>query len=107
MDVPDRIEVSDATRVVLTWDDGTATELDATGLRAACQCATCREPAGQERTAAVLAGPESVTIEDVSLVGGYAMSFVFGPDGHGTGIYPFDVLRRLGSTVSSEGPPSP
>jgi DUF971 family protein len=30
------------------------------------------------------------------LVGGYALSLTFGPDGHATGIFPFGLLRSLG-----------
>ena len=95
MEVPDRIEIDDGTDVVLTWADGVVTHLTAAALRAACQCATCREPAGLERTTAVLAGPDRVTITEARLVGGYAINFVFAPEGHGTGIYPFTALRAL------------
>ena len=57
MDVPKRIEVEEGTRVVLTWEDDTTTELTAAGLRAACQCATCREPSGIVQTQAVAGRP--------------------------------------------------
>lgn len=99
--IPIRIEVDDRTKVTLTWQDGSTTELSAAVLRAACQCAACREPAGMEQTKLVLSGPVPVTIEEAALVGGYAISFVFGPDGHGTGIFPFDNLRELGDQEPS------
>jgi len=98
VDVPDRIEIDEGTRVALTWADGAVTQLTAERLRAACQCASCREPAGIEQTAAILEGPTPVTITDAKLVGGYALNFVFGPDGHGTGIYSFPTLRSLGDS---------
>jgi DUF971 family protein len=94
--VPVRIEVEDQSRAVFTWEDDEQTTLTAPELRAACQCATCREPAGMERTRRVLQGPVPVTITDTRIVGGYALSFTFGPDGHGTGIYPYDRLYALG-----------
>ena len=93
--VPQRIEVIEGQLVEFTWEDGTLTELDAATLRGACRCATCREPAGEAATVAVLAGSEPVKIAAAELVGGYAMQFVFEPDGHGTGIYPFTALRDL------------
>ncbi len=96
MEVPDRIEVEGGTVVVLTWEDDTTTRLTAPQLRAACQCAGCREPSGMAQTETVLASPIAVTITDTRLVGGYALNFVFAPDGHGTGIYSFDALRSLG-----------
>lgn len=96
MPEPLRIEVADKTAVTIEWDDGVVSHLDATELRGACMCAGCREPAGAAATRAILTGDVPVTIEDARLVGGYAVSFVFGPDNHGTGIYPFAALRSLG-----------
>ncbi len=101
VDVPKRIEVEEGTRVVLTWEDDSVTDLTARQLRAACQCAGCREPAGMTQTEAVLGSPVGVTITETKLVGGYALSFVFSPDGHGTGIYSFDALRGLGEDQSA------
>lgn len=98
MEVPERIEVRDGTRVVLGWEDGTSAEIPADVLRSSCPCAECREPEGVAATRRVLAGPDPVTITNASLVGGYAVSFEFAPDGHGTGIYPFDVLAALGTS---------
>jgi ATP-binding protein involved in chromosome partitioning len=95
VEVPARIEIEDGTRVVLAWEDGTVAELTASQLRAECRCAACREPEGAALTDAVVAGPVPVTITDARLVGGYAVSFVFAPDGHGTGIFSFDLLRSL------------
>jgi DUF971 family protein len=97
---PERIEVLEGTEVVVTWDDGTTSRLAAAGLRAACPCAGCRENPGREQTELVLAGPIPVTITDARLVGGYAISFEFSPDGHGTGIFPYEALYELGKSDS-------
>jgi ATP-binding protein involved in chromosome partitioning len=101
--LPLRIEVIDGTVVSITWEDEVSTEIAAADLRAACMCAVCREPAGAKATEAVLSGPSPVTIAEAALVGGYAISFVFGPDGHGTGIYPYTALRKMGSTGETVG----
>ncbi len=82
--------------MVLAWPDGHSQELTARELRAACPCATCRDPAGAERTELVLGGPVPVEIGEAKLVGDYAINFVFTPDGHHTGIFAFDYLRALG-----------
>jgi DUF971 family protein len=95
VDVPARIEIEDGERVVLAWEDGATTVLTARRLREACACATCREPSGEAATRAVLAGGSPIRIADAQLVGAYALNFSFEPDGHHTGIYPFDVLRTL------------
>jgi DUF971 family protein len=92
---PQRIEVVEGARVEITWDDGIESTYTARDLRAACQCAWCREPGGRAELEALLAGDEPITISDTSLVGGYALRFVFGPDGHGTGVYPLEDLRAL------------
>jgi DUF971 family protein len=95
-EVPQRIEV-DGSSVAFTWEDGEVSRFSAAELRAACECAICREPQGMEATRAVLAGADPVTVDDARLVGGYAIAFTFAPDGHGTGIYPFQRLRSLAS----------
>lgn len=95
MDIPTRIEVEEGERMVLGWEDGSTTVLSARQLRAACQCATCRDPSGREATRRVLAGDQPVRIHEAYLVGAYAINLVFTPDGHGTGIFSFDMLRGL------------
>lgn len=100
---PIRIEVEEGVRVVVTWEDGVESELTARQLRRACRCAVCREPDGEIATAAVLDGDSPVTIDDAKLVGNYAISFGFAPDGHSTGIYPFPALRELGESGGDEG----
>jgi DUF971 family protein len=93
--VPRRIEIVEGAAVEITWEDETVTELDAATLRGACMCAVCREPSGEAAMQAVLEGDAPVLIASAELVGGYAIRFVFEPDGHGTGIYPFTTLREL------------
>lgn len=83
--------------MTITWEDGTESTYGAADLRAACQCAECREPAGRKRTQAVLDGDTPVTIAEAKMVGSYAINFVFAPDAHSTGIFPFPALRELGS----------
>jgi len=88
---PQRIEVSEGLRLEIEWEDGSLTTMSAPEVRAFCQCAACRELPVEQRTAAV---HHQATIESAALVGSYAVSFVFGPDGHSAGIYPFAELRR-------------
>ena len=95
MKVPLRIEVEERSRVTLTWDDRTTT-LEASVLRQACACADCRSEPGMRRKAALVAGTTPITIDHAELKGAYAISFTFGPDLHGTGIFTWDQLRELG-----------
>ena len=95
---PQRIEVVEGVRVEITWDDGIESTYTSRDLRAACMCASCREPSGAAALEALVAGEEPITIGETSLVGGYALRFVFGPDGHGTGVYPLEDLRAMSET---------
>lgn len=96
MEVPQRIEIGDGDTMVLTWADGTATSLTAPALRTACPCAGCREPSGAAAIVRALAGDEPIRITAARLVGSYAVHLTFSPDGHATGIFPFDLLREVG-----------
>ena len=91
---PVRIEVIDGAELQIGWSDGAVTSLSSAQVRAACPCAACRALPAAERTPAA---HEGVTIDSAALVGSYAVSFVFGPDGHSTGIYSFGELRRYAS----------
>lgn len=91
---PLRIEVSDGEALDIEWADGTSTRMSAAELRAFCQCAGCRELPAEERTVEAHAG---ATIDGAALVGSYAVSFVFGPDGHSAGIFPFLELKSYQS----------
>jgi len=85
MEAPVRIEI-DRGALGLAWEDGTSSSIPAAVLRAACPCAGCR------------AGAPSAghpTIESARIVGDYAVGIVFGPDGHATGIFTYDLLRSL------------
>ncbi len=101
MDAPERVEVEKGTVLVLTWPDGLVNTVAAPALRAACECATCLGPEG---TASWIGDAATVRILDAALVGAYALNFTFAPDGHHTGIYPFDRLRALGTAPVEDGP---
>ncbi len=101
METPERIEVDDRTRVTLTWSDRTV-EFEARDLRQACGCADCRSEPGKWRTAAVLGGAQPITIDHAELRGAYAINFTFGPDGHSTGIFTWDMLRGLSDAGDAE-----
>ncbi len=106
MEIPASIEVRERTAVVIGWPDGSTTTLSARQLRGGCQCATCREPSGIAATASVLGGHQPIEIVEAALVGNYAINFVFTPDHHGTGIFPFDLLRTLGDGSAADEPPA-
>ncbi len=91
MEVPQRIEVEDRAEMTITWEDDRVDRFSAALLRSACPCAGCRE---------VSSAASDTTIDGVRMVGNYAIGVTFGPDGHATGIYPYELLRSLGAELS-------
>ncbi len=83
--------------VLITWEAGSAPVLiPARPLRLSCPCAECVE----EMTGVPLLDPKRVA-DDIrpvvlELVGSYALR-VRWSDGHGTGLYTWGTLRRLGA----------
>lgn len=103
MEAPVSIEVAGGRAVRLIWEGGEVQELDASDLRRACACATCREPQTTGRIRLQVIDPLPPTIEDARLVGSYGINFVFGPDGHRTGIFTWAQLRALSAPAAGTG----
>ena len=84
----------DELRLRIEWGDGHVSEFEPLLLRLACPCAGCVE----EMTGRPLLDPGSVDPGvyplEIEYVGRYALRFQWS-DGHSTGIYPFDMLRRI------------
>jgi ATP-binding protein involved in chromosome partitioning len=99
MQTPTRIEVEPGA-ITLSWEDGTDRLVSARELRAACPCAACREPDGSQRIEQVLSGLLAITMSDVRVVGDYALSITFSPDGHSSGIFPYSLLRDVGAETT-------
>jgi DUF971 family protein len=94
---PTAVDLSRAgNTLAITWEDGTSVRFGGEELRWACPCAACRGEAGipgRLDTAPDLPD-EELRLQDVSLVGQYALQIAFA-SGHGTGIYTFRYLRGL------------
>jgi DUF971 family protein len=90
---PKIITKSDPTRVVVEWADGHKSSFSARALRQMCPCAGCVDEMSGRRTLDTEAVPHELTTRAVALVGNYAITIQFS-DGHGTGIYPFRMLRE-------------
>ena len=94
MITPTKIDVQQGERLVIEWQDGRVDTIEATALRQACPCASCRTA----RSPLPPPNPATCRISDASLVGAYAINLVFDPDGHGTGIYSYQILREIGDS---------
>jgi DUF971 family protein len=90
-------------QLCLTWSDGSRTRHSMATLRRLCPCATCRtereKMEGQKGLASLRViqpkapVPEAASILEVVPVGRYALTFRWN-DGHQTGIYSYDFLRK-------------
>jgi len=80
--------------VKIRWQDGHESVYLARELRMSCPCAGCvDEMTGQVRVIATSV-PQNVVPLKIDLIGRYAISVQWS-DGHNTGIYTFEYLRKL------------
>lgn len=84
--------------LAIAWSDGLENYIKQEDLRKACPCANCKgEPDALGR---VVRPPVHYTEKSFDLVrfenvGGYAIQF-FWADGHSTGIFSYEYMRKLG-----------
>ena len=86
---------ADASRLAIRWADGVTSEFEPWLLRTRCPCAGCVDEMTGIRTLSPESVPPDIYPEAIHYVGRYALQFVWS-DGHRTGIYPFEFLRKLG-----------
>ena len=80
--------------VNIEWSDGHSSIYGSKHLRINCGCAECIEEWTSRRILDPDTVPEDIRPEDYLTVGRYAIQFLWS-DAHYTGIYPFDILRKL------------
>ena len=92
----------------ITWNDGHFGSYPSWYLRENCPCASCVDEFSGERRIAAGSVPAGLERVSVSPVGNYALGFAWS-DGHSTGIYTFEYLRKLCpcSACLPEGLPEP
>lgn len=91
---PRSIEKVEDAQMRIVWEDGHETVLDFTSLRRQCPCALCKDEWTGESLLDPSSVPDGVTAARADVVGNYALSFAFS-DGHGSGIYSFELLRKM------------
>ena len=86
------------TELAVRFDDQTETFVPLEVLRRQCPCAACQgetDVMGQtHRGPDIALTTESFRLVRISPVGGYGLQPLWG-DGHATGIFSFDYLRRI------------
>ena len=84
----------DGTRLRIAWKDGHVSTYAPRDLRLRCPCAGCVDELSGERILVPAMVPEDIYPLSIDYVGRYALRFTWS-DGHATGIYPFEYLRKL------------
>lgn len=87
------IEESDSA-VSIKWSDDAETNYNAVQLRRFCPCAGCVNEWTGERMLKAEDVPPDISFSSIAIVGRYALNFHFS-DGHDTGIFSFNYLRKL------------
>lgn len=93
---PARVAVSKSRGLVIDWGDGHRSEYGLRHLRDRCPCATCT---GADGPAAKPSSPfpmfqPALRLLGAEPVGSYALRLLWS-DGHSTGIYTWEHLRRI------------
>jgi len=83
----------------IEWEDGASSTLPVEYLRAWCPCAGCQ---GHGTVVEFHEAEAGLGLGGMGETGSYALHFRFS-DGHDTGIYTWDWLRRIAPESSPEG----
>ena len=86
--------------IKVKWQDGHESVYPARVLRLSCPCAGCVDEVTGERRVTAASVPADVKPLGLQLVGNYAITIQWS-DGHATGIYAFELLRKLCPCCSS------
>ena len=92
----------DGLRLYIEWGDDHVSEFEPRALRILCPCAGCVDEMTGQRVLRPETIPEGVYPTAIHYVGRYALQFVWS-DGHDTGFYPYDYLRRVCPCPECEG----
>lgn len=91
---PTRIIEESDREISIKWSDEAEISYTAPQLRRSCPCASCVNEWTGEKTLRDESVAEDLSFSSISVVGRYALNFHFS-DGHNTGIFSFQFLRKL------------
>jgi Mrp family chromosome partitioning ATPase/DUF971 family protein len=78
----------------IRWIDGTESELPNFKVRAACSCARCVDEYSGKQLLDINTIAPDIEAQEIQPLGNYALNIVWS-DGHSSGIYSWDYLKRL------------
>lgn len=96
---PKKIDPVSPLEVQIRWQDGVLSSYGARQLRLACPCAQCIEEWSGKALLVPATVAADIELRGLDLVGRYGLSFQWS-DGHRTGIFTFELLRKLAGEVA-------
>lgn len=97
--LPKKIFLSDSQFVNIIWDDDTQQRIRIIDLRKYCPCATCQKDREHHQDwSHIFFTSDELKIVDLKIIGNYALSISWA-DGHNTGIYEFELLKKFHEEV--------
>ncbi|GAB4129239.1 MAG: hypothetical protein Fur0015_03070 [Ignavibacteriales bacterium] len=98
---PKKIQIVDKGNLLIDWDDNTNSKIRLIDLRKYCPCAICGENREHHQDwSHVFFTSHELTITEIKIVGQYALNIIWA-DGHNTGIYEFNLLKKMNCEESS------
>jgi len=102
---PIKFKKVDGENIFIKWEDGKEFNLSLKYLRDRCPCASCAGESVLWReykpNPLQILTPGKYDLKSAEVVGNYAIALMWG-DGHGTGIYAFDYLKRICEEFSAK-----
>lgn len=91
---PTQIVEETDSEISINWSNQTESKYNAAQLRKACPCAGCINEWTGEKMIDADKVADDLSFTHITMVGRYALNFHFS-DGHDTGIFSFEYLRKL------------
>lgn len=98
--IPTKIGAPGLASIDMEWNDGQKNSYSPRELRLACPCAACVNELTGERMLKPQSVPASILASAIYPVGRYAIQIVW-TDGHSTGLYGYEYLRKIRNDHSS------
>ena len=98
---PKNIKQIDPTKLGITWTDGHESIYGVRHLRESCPCANCIDEWTGEKRLDPNSIPDNICPTKLHSVGLYAIQFSW-TDGHDTGLYSHDLMRKLCQCVECQ-----
>ena len=92
--LPSKVHQIDPKTLGIDWNDGHQSRFSVRSLRLHCPCANCIDEWTGEKRLDPASVPETIKPLNLKSVGRYAIQFQWN-DGHDTGLYTYQLLRKI------------